>query len=154
MGGISHIGHKVGHAFSGATKSVGHTFEGVARGTGNLVRRGAHNKFVRTGVSYYFGNVFTGAYAYLRGTQDAQTMYNLATGHYQRQQARIERDMQRQQERYEKQQREYAFKQRKEQIDELRERIGAGGTRYRTDKQDRKTASSIWGSGNNVETLG
>ena len=93
------------------------------------------------------------AYNFLRGTQDAQNMYNLATGHYQRQQARIEKEMQRQQEKVERQQREYAFQQRKAQIDEMRERIGVGGSRYRTDKQQR-TTSALWGSGKSGETLG
>lgn len=161
MGGIGSIGKSVGKALGGAGKSVSHAVGGIGHSVGKvggsagkLIRRGAHNKFIRGGFAWYTGNVFTGAYAYLRGTQDAQNMYNVATGHYQRQQARIERDMQRQQERYEKQQRDYAFRQRKAQIDEMRERIGVGGSRYRTDKQDRVAASSLWGSGKSGETLG
>ena len=141
--GVKSVGHSVGNAVGG-----------VGSGAFNVVRRGAHNKLIRTGVGYYFGNVFTGAYAYLRGTQDAQNMYNVATGHYQRQQKRLEKEAQAQQERMEKQQRDYAFKQRKEQVDALRERIGVGGSRYRTNKQDRVATSSLWGSGKSGETLG
>ena len=151
--GAKKVGKSVGHSVSHAFSSVGHTAGKIGSTGARFVKRGAHNKFIRFGVGWYTGNVFTGAYAYLRGTQDAQNMYNVATGHYQRQQARIERDMQRQQERMEKQQRDYAFKQRKEQVDALRERIGVCGSRYRTDRQDR-TTSSLWGSGKSGETLG
>lgn len=96
--------------------------------------------------------------AYRKLTKPAANVYkgfyDTATLHYQRQQNRLQREQQREAERVQKQQREYAYQQRKAQIDELRERVGAGGTRYRTDRQERKMASSLFGGNGNVETLG
>lgn len=122
------------------------------------VHGAAHDPFVRTAVGYFTGwgewQAIQAGYAYLRGGKDAKSYYQMTTGHYARQQERLAKEEQQRQARALAQQQEYAYKQRKEQIDALRERVGAGGSRYRTDKQDRKVASSIWGSGNNVETLG
>ena len=122
-----------------------------------LVGKITDNKFVQAGIGYYFGGyggaLFGGVYGG-KTKKTAQQMYNLTTGHYQRQMNRLAKEEQERQARALEQQKEYAYNQRKAQIDELRERVGAGGTRYRTDRQERKVASSIWGSGNNVETLG
>ena len=144
MGGLSGIGHSVSHATKKVTHSVGKAVHGVA-----------HDKWMRAGVAYISGVGYLGtAYSFLRGAKDAKAYYDLTTGHYQRQMNRVAKEEQRRQERMLAQQQEYAYNQRKAQIDELRERVGAGGTRYRTDRQDKKTAGSLWGSGNNVETLG
>lgn len=112
------------------------------------------NKLVQIGIGAYFGGYGGALYGAIRGKKDAKGVYNLYTGHYARQQSRLAKDEQRQQQKIIAQQKEYEYNQRKEQIDALRERVGAGGSRYRTNRQDRKTASSFLGSSNNVETLG
>ena len=117
-------------------------FKKVGKAVGNVVK----------GVGDVYKTVYYDAYAKNLYRYVYKSPYNLMTGHYHRQQERIEKDQQREAERVERQQREYAYNQRKEQIDALRERVGAGGSRYRTDRQ--KMANSLWGSGNNVETLG
>ena len=132
---------------------------GLGHSIGKAVKKVTHNKVLRGTVGYFTGygefeQMFNAGYSFLRGTKDAQQYYNLTTGHYARQQNRLAKEEQRRQERIQAQEREYAYNQRKKQIDELRERVGAGGSRYRTDRQEKKVASSIWGSGNNVETLG
>lgn len=114
----------------------------------------ADNKLVQIGAGYYFGGIYGAGYGALRGKKDFQGMYNLATGHYARQQQRLAKEEQARQAKALEQQKEYAYNQRKAQIDELRERVGAGGTRYRTNMQDRKMASSLFGGNGNVETLG
>lgn len=92
--------------------------------------------------------------AYYTSKNVDKKVYDYYTGHYQRQQERAEKNQQ-EVERMETEKLErQALQQRKEQINELRERIGAGGTRYRTDKQDRRVAKSIYSSGHNAETLG
>lgn len=92
--------------------------------------------------------------AYYTSKNVDKKVYDYYTGHYERQQERAEKNQQ-EVERIEILKRErQALQQRKEQINEMRERIGAGGTRYRTDRQDRRVAKSIYSSGHNVETLG
>lgn len=137
---------------------MGFSIKKITKPVEKAVKGIAHDKYVRAAVGYFTGygewQAIQAGYAYVRGGKDAQNYYNMATGHYARQQSRIAKEEQQRQARVLKQQQEYAYKQRKEQIDALRERVGAGGSRYRTDRQEKKLASSIWGSGNNVETLG
>lgn len=141
----------IGSSFRHATHSVTHS-------VGKAVHGVAHDKWVRAGVGYFTGwgewQAIQAGYSYLRGAKDAKQYYDLTTGHYQRQIKREEQAEQQRQERMLKQQQEYAYNQRKKQIDELRERVGAGGTRYRTNMQDRKMATSLFGGNGNVETLG
>ena len=138
----------------GLRKAVKKVTKSVEKGVKDV----AHNKYARTAVGYFTGwgswQLIQGGYAYLRGAKDAKQYYQLTTGHFARQQQRLARDEQRRQERLLAQQREYAYNQRKEQIDELRDRIGAGGTRFRTNKQDKRALNSLWASGSNAETLG
>ena len=122
-----------------------------------LVSKLADNKLVQAGIGYYFGGYGGALFGGLYGKQTkktAQQMYNLTTGHYQRQMDRLEKEEQERQAKALEQQKQYAYNQRKAQIDELRERVGAGGTRYRTNMQDRKMATSLFGGKGNVETLG
>ena len=127
--------------FSSPFKSAGNAIGGALKDVGKSV-----------------GDVYKTVYYdwYAKNVYDVfwRDAYNQATGHYARQQKRLAREQQRRQERLEAQQRQYAYNQRKAQIDELRERVGAGGTRYRTNMQDRKMTSSLFGGNGNVETLG
>ena len=137
---------------------MGFSIKKITKPVRKAVKGIAHDKYVRAAVGYFTGygewQMIQSGYAYVRGTKDAQNYYNLTTGHYARQQQRIAKEEQQRQARVLAQQQEYAYNQRKAQIDELRERVGAGGSRYRTDRQEKKVASSLWGSGNSVETLG
>lgn len=134
---------------------IGSSFKKVTHSVGKAVHDVTSNKYLRAGATYMLGyGEGEIAYSFLRGTKDAKKYYNLTTGHYARQQQRLAQEEQRRQERLEAQQKQYAYNQRKAQIDELRERVGAGGTRYRTNMQDRKMATSLFGGNGNVETLG
>ena len=114
-------------------------------------------------ISYYYGGagslfsidtyLKTGR-NYAAGKEPTKKAYNYYTGHYARQQERIEKNQQRAEQREIERQERQALQQRKEQINELRERNGVGGTRYRTTKQERMVKNSIYSSGHNVETLG
>ena len=92
--------------------------------------------------------------AYYTSKNVDKKVYDYYTGHYERQQERAEKNQQKAEQQAIERQERQALQQRKEQINELRERNGVGGTRYRTDKQDRRVAKSIYSSGHNVETLG
>ena len=114
-------------------------------------------------LSYYYGGAGSlfnvGTYLntgrnYAAGKAIGKKTYDYYTGHYERQQVRIEKNQQRAEQREIERQERQALQQRKEQINEMRERNGVGGTRYRTNKQERMVQKSIYSSGHNVETLG
>lgn len=120
-------------------------------------------KIAGAALSYYYGGAGSlfniGTYLntgrnYATGKAIGKKTYDYYTGHYARQQERAEKNQQKAEQREIERQERQALQQRKEQINELRERNGVGGTRYRTNKQERMVQKSIYSSGHNAETLG